>query len=57
MKKRIFFASNRKAAISYLKRVSQHEDIKPNMSSLKLSKKQIPHINNWKTWSFEWRVK
>ena len=53
--KNLFFAKDRVAARNYLKRASLHEGKKINLASLKLSSKQIKHINGWKTWQFSWK--
>ena len=49
--KKYFFAKDRIRARDYLRRVSLHEHVKPNMKSLKLAgkKNQVQHTSGWKT--------
>ena len=55
--KKYFFAKDRIRARDYLRRVSLHEHVKPNMKSLKLAgkKNQVQHTSGWKTWEFRWK--
>ena len=44
-----FFAKNKKTATKRLKEISKREGT--SFSEPKLSKRQIPHVSRWKTWT------
>ena len=45
----IFFSRDRETAMQRLKRLAK-EDKYYQSKSVRMSKKQIPHVSGWKTW-------
>lgn len=49
----VFFAKNRKKALERLKRLQKEDNFYNRFKTVRLARRQIPHIDNFKTWMFK----
>jgi len=48
----VFFSKNKETALKRLKRLQKEDKFYNRYKTVKLAKKQIPHIDKYKTWKF-----